>query len=131
MVCPHKSTSGFPAKLVGFIESMALPPWLLLLIINFVLLIVGTVLEPPAAILVLTPLLLPIVLQAGVDPIHFGVIIVVNLMIHGLTPPLGMLIFVVSGVTQIPASELFRAVVPYLLALLVSLAILCAWAIIF
>lgn len=58
-------------------------------------------------------------------------IIVVNLMIHGLTPPLGILIFVVSGVTRIPASELFRAVVPYLLALLVSLAILCAWAIIF
>jgi TRAP-type C4-dicarboxylate transport system permease large subunit len=52
-------------------------------------------------------------------------------MIHGLTPPLGMLIFVVSGVTRIPATALFKAVVPYLLALLVSLVILCAWAIIF
>ena len=70
-------------------------------------------------------------MAAGIDPIHFGVILVVNLMIHGLTPPLGMLIFVVSGVTRIPATALFRAVVPYLVSLLVSLAILCAWAIFF
>lgn len=102
-----------------------------ILLSNVILFAVGLVLDIGAAILLFGPILLPAAVAAGIDPIQFGVIIVVNLMIHGLTPPLGMLIFVVSGVTRIPASELFRAVVPYLLALLVSLAILCAWAIIF
>nr|WP_205930411.1 TRAP transporter large permease subunit [Rhizobium leguminosarum] len=102
-----------------------------ILLSNVILLVIGLILDIGAAILLLGPILLPAAVAAGIDPIQFGVIIVVNLMIHGLTPPLGMLIFVVSGVTRIPASELFRAVVPYLLALLVSLAILCAWAIIF
>ena len=102
-----------------------------ILLSNIILLVVGLVLDIGAAILLFGPILLPAAVAAGIDPIHFGVIIVVNLMIHGLTPPLGMLIFVVSGVTRIPASALFKAVVPYLLALLVSLAILCAWAIIF
>jgi len=101
-----------------------------ILLSNVILLAVGLVLDIGAAILLFGPILLPAAIAAGIDPIQFGVIIVVNLMIHGLTPPLGMLIFVVSGVTRIPASELFRAVVPYLLALLVSLAILCGWAII-
>ncbi|WP_117192726.1 TRAP transporter large permease [Rhizobium terrae] len=102
-----------------------------IILANIVLLLVGLVLDIGAAILLFGPILLPAAIAAGVDPIHFGVILVVNLMIHGLTPPLGMLIFVVSGVTRIPASALFRAVVPYLLALLASLAILCAWAVIF
>ncbi|WP_028742106.1 TRAP transporter large permease subunit [Rhizobium leguminosarum] len=102
-----------------------------ILLSNVILLVVGLVLDIGAAILLFGPILLPAAVAAGIDPIQFGVIIVVNLMIHGLTPPLGMLIFVVSGVTRIPASELFRAVLPYLFALLVSLAILCVWAIIF
>ncbi|TQN61580.1 TRAP transporter large permease subunit [Agrobacterium tumefaciens] len=102
-----------------------------LLLSNLILLVVGLVLDIGAAILLFGPILLPAAVAAGIDPIHFGVILVVNLMIHGLTPPLGMLIFVVSGVTRIPATALFRAVVPYLVSLLVSLAILCAWAILF
>ncbi|MNE19069.1 Sialic acid TRAP transporter permease protein SiaT [compost metagenome] len=102
-----------------------------LLLSNLILLVVGLVLDIGAAILLFGPILLPAAVAAGIDPIHFGVILVVNLMIHGLTPPLGMLIFVVSGVTRIPATALFQAVVPYLLSLLVSLAILCAWAIVF
>ncbi len=102
-----------------------------LLLSNLILLVVGLVLDIGAAILLFGPILLPAAVAAGIDPIHFGVILVVNLMIHGLTPPLGMLIFVVSGVTRIPATALFRAVVPYLVSLLVSLAILCAWAIFF
>jgi hypothetical protein len=65
------TTSGFPARLVGAIASLHLETWLLLLIINVVLLFVGTVPEPPAAILILTPLLMPLIIQAGVDQIHF------------------------------------------------------------
>lgn len=99
-----------------------------LLLSNVVLLAAGLVLDIGAAILLLGPILLPVAISAGIDPIQFGVIVVVNLMIHGLTPPLGILIFVVGGVTQVPAAALFRAAAPYLAALLVSLLILSAFA---
>lgn len=97
---------------------------------NLILLVAGLVLDIGAAILLFGPILLPAAVAAGIDPIHFGVILVVNLMIHGLTPPLGMLVFVVSSVTKVPAAALFRAVIPYLTALLVALALLCALAVI-
>ncbi|MFD9902002.1 TRAP transporter large permease subunit [Mesorhizobium sp. NPDC059025] len=102
-----------------------------LVAINLILLVVGLVLDIGAAILLFSPIFLPIAVAAGIDPIHFGVILVVNLMIGGLTPPVGMLVYVVSGVTRIPAPTLFRAILPYLAALLVSLAILSAWALFF
>jgi len=101
-------------------------PLAVLLLSNLVLLVAGLVLDIGAAILLLAPILLPAAVAAGIDPTGFGVVIVVNLMIHGLTPPLGMLVFVVSGVTRIPAGAVFLAVIPYLLALLVSLALICA-----
>ncbi len=120
--------SGLVTNFVTLLGGSALA---VIILSNVILLLVGIVLDIGAAILLFGPILLPAAVAAGIDPIHFGVILVVNLMIHGLTPPLGMLIFVVSGVTRIPAAALFRAVVPYLVALLVSLAILCAWAITF
>jgi tripartite ATP-independent transporter DctM subunit len=98
-----------------------------LLLSNIILMMVGLVLDIGAAILLFGPILLPAAIAAGIEPVHFGVIIVVNLMIHGLTPPIGMLIFVVSGVTRVPATALFRAVMPYLFALLIALALICAW----
>ncbi|WP_422038004.1 TRAP transporter large permease subunit [Rhizobium sp. PP-CC-3G-465] len=102
-----------------------------LLLSNLVLLALGLILDIGAAILLIGPVLLPAAVAAGIDPVHFGVILVVNLMIHGLTPPLGLLVYVVSGVTGVPASALFRAVLPYLTALLVSLFILSALALVF
>lgn len=110
--------------IAGAVHSFGSSPWLVLLMANLVLLLAGLVLDIGAAILLLGPILLPVATAAGIDPIHFGVILVVNLMIHGLTPPLGMLIFVVSGVTGVEAAQLFRAVLPYLCALLVALLIL-------
>ncbi|MCD7109269.1 TRAP transporter large permease subunit [Rhizobium sp. DKSPLA3] len=102
-----------------------------LLLSNLVLLALGLILDIGAAILLIGPVLLPAAVAAGIDPVHFGVILVVNLMIHGLTPPLGLLVYVVSGVTGVPASALFRAVLPYLGALLVALFILSALALVF
>jgi tripartite ATP-independent transporter DctM subunit len=110
------------------VHALGNSPLLVLLMANLVLLVFGLLLDIGAAILLLGPILLPVAVSAGIDPIHFGVILVVNLMIHGLTPPLGMLIFVVSGVTRVPAAQLFRAVLPYLGALLVALLILSALA---
>jgi tripartite ATP-independent transporter DctM subunit len=120
--------SGLLTNFVTLLGGSALA---VIILSNVILLVAGLALDIGAAILLFGPILLPAAVAAGIDPIHFGVILVVNLMIHGLTPPLGLLIFVVSGVTGVPAPALFRAVVPYLVALLTSLAILCAWAIIF
>lgn len=105
------------------------PVWVLLLC-NLVLLLAGLVLDIGAAILLLGPILLPVAVVAGIDPIHFGVILVVNLMIGGLTPPVGILVYVVSGVTRVPASSLFRSLLPYHAALLVALFLLCLFALI-
>ncbi|RWR27716.1 TRAP transporter large permease subunit [Sinirhodobacter populi] len=106
-------------------------PGMVLLAACIILLIVGLFLDIGAAILLFGPLLLPVVSQAGIDPIAFGVILVVNLMIGGLTPPVGILVFVVSGISRVPAQALFRAGLPYLVALLGALALLCLVAILF
>jgi tripartite ATP-independent transporter DctM subunit len=100
-------------------------PFAVMLLANVVLLVAGLVLDIGAAILLLAPLLLPAAVLAGIDPIQFGVILVVNLMIHGLTPPLGILVYVASGVSGARPAQVFREVIPLLLALLAALAVLC------
>lgn len=125
------ATDGIAGHVSDFVAALGGSAFAVLLLANLILLVAGLVLDIGAAILLLGPILLPAAIAAGIDPVHFGVILVVNLMIHGLTPPIGMLVFVVSGVTKVPASSLFRAVLPYLAALLVSLVILCAYALIF
>lgn len=118
--------SGIVSNFVMLLGGSALA---VLLLSNLILFVAGLVLDIGAAILLFGPILLPAAVAAGIDPIHFGVILVVNLMIHGLTPPVGMLIFVVSGVTRVSATALFRAVVPYLVSLLVALVILSGLAV--
>lgn len=116
--------------LSSFVTGFGLGPLEMLIVINVLLLLIGLVLDIGAAILLFAPIFLPLAVAADIDPIHFGVILVVNLMIGGLTPPVGMLVFVVSGVTRVPAGVLFRAILPYLAALLLSLTLLTAGAII-
>lgn len=107
------------------VTSLGGGPFAVMLLANIVLLIAGLVLDIGAAILLLGPLLLPAAIMAGIDPIQFGVILVVNLMIHGLTPPLGILVYVASGVSGARPAQVFREVIPLLLALLAALAVLC------
>lgn len=111
-------------QMAGLVTSLGGGPYAVMLLANLVLLVAGLFLDIGAAILLLAPLLLPVAIAAGLDPIQFGVILVVNLMIHGLTPPLGILVYVVSGITRVPASAVFRAVLPLLGTLLVALAVL-------
>lgn len=91
------------------------------------LLIVGCFLDIGAALLIFCPLLMPLAVSAGFDPIHFGLVVVVTMMIGGLTPPVGVLVFVVSGTTGIPAASIFRAVLPLIGALLAGLALIVAF----
>jgi len=109
------TTSGMPQQLIGEINALQLPPWALLLSINLVLLVMGSFLEPPAAILILTPLLLPIVQGVGVSPIHFGIIMAVNLSIGMYTPPFGLNLFASQAVFHSPLGTIYRGVLPFLL----------------
>jgi C4-dicarboxylate transporter DctM subunit len=118
------TTSGYPAQLVAFVEGLKLEPWMLLLVINIILLFVGSVLEPPAAILLLTPLLTPIVYAAGVDPIHFGIIVTVNLAIGLFMPPFGLNLFAANALFKTPLPDLYRGVLPFIMVYLVMLALI-------
>jgi C4-dicarboxylate transporter, DctM subunit len=118
------TTSGFPAKLIAFVDHLGLATWILLLVINVILLFVGSVLEPPAAILLLTPLLAPIAYQAGVDPIHFGIIFTVNLAIGMFMPPFGLNLFASHALFGTPLPKLYRGVLPFLLIYLGMLLVI-------
>jgi C4-dicarboxylate transporter DctM subunit len=108
------TTSGMPQVLVAEIQALHMPPWALLLSINVMLLIMGSFLEPPAAIMILTPLLLPVVQAVGVDPVHFGIIMAVNLSLGMYTPPFGLNLFASQAVFQTPLGNIYRGVVPFL-----------------
>ena len=111
-------------QMAGLVTSLGAGPLAVALGANLVLLVAGLFLDIGAAILLLAPLLLPVAIAAGLDPVQFGVVLVVNLMIHGLTPPLGILVYVVSGIMRVPAGAVFRAVIPLLGVLLVALTLL-------
>jgi tripartite ATP-independent transporter DctM subunit len=101
---------------------------LLLLLINLFLLVVGCFLETIAAITILVPVLLPLITKVGVDPVHFGVIMVLNLMIGLLTPPVGMVLFILSRISGLTFERTTAAVAPFLVPLLVSLAAVTWWS---
>jgi C4-dicarboxylate transporter DctM subunit len=109
------TTSGIPQKIIAEVNAMHLPPWALLLAINVILLIMGSFLEPPAAILILTPLMLPVVQAIGIDPIHFGIIMTVNLSIGMYTPPFGLNLFASQAIFHTPLVNIYRGVLPFLL----------------
>lgn len=107
------TVNGIPQALAGWLTDMPVPNWVLLVAINVLLLIVGCFMDTASAILVMTPLLLPIATALGVDPIHFGIIVTVNLSIGMFTPPLGLSIFITQGMFKANLPALYRALMPY------------------
>jgi C4-dicarboxylate transporter, DctM subunit len=108
------TTSGIPQQIVAAIDALHMSKWELLLSLNLGLLIAGSFLEPPAAILILTPLLLPIVRAVGVNPIHFGIIVAVNLSLGMYTPPFGLNLFSSQAIFNAPLSRIYLGVLPFL-----------------
>jgi tripartite ATP-independent transporter DctM subunit len=96
-------------------------PFVFLLLVNLVLILLGAVIEPTSALVISVPILLPIALQFGVDPLHFGVVVILNLMIGLLTPPIGAVLFVISAVTKVSVHETFLGAAPFLIPLLAVL----------
>jgi C4-dicarboxylate transporter, DctM subunit len=107
------TTSGIPQNLIGTIDAMRLPAWQTLLFVNLGLLAAGSFLEPPAAILILTPLLLPVVQAAGIGAIHFGIIMAVNLSIGLYLPPFGLNLFAARAIFNVPMGMIYRGVLPF------------------
>ena len=113
-----------PQAISAWILSHFTSKIVLLLVINVFLLIVGMVMDTTPAILILTPILLPIVQAVGVDPIHFGVIMVVNLAIGFVTPPIGVNLFVASSLTDIPLMDIARKAMPMIVYFLIALIVI-------
>jgi tripartite ATP-independent transporter DctM subunit len=117
------TATGVTAAIAQWVLAFTKEPWVFLLLANVLMLFVGCFLEPTAAITILVPLLLPIARQLGVDPVHFGLVMVLNLMIGLLHPPRGMVLFVLARVAKLGVERTTVAILPWLVPLL-SLVIL-------
>jgi C4-dicarboxylate transporter DctM subunit len=115
------TTERIPQAIAESIVQIGMEPWMFLLVVNVLLLIAGNFMEPTGIILILAPILFPIATQLGIDPIHLGIIMVVNMEIGMVTPPVGLNLFVTSGVTGMNLMQVTRAAVPWLSVLLVFL----------
>jgi TRAP-type C4-dicarboxylate transport system permease large subunit len=98
--------------------------WTFLIIVNILLLIVGCFLDTIAAITILVPILMPIAARYGIDPVHLGLIITLNLMIGLLTPPVGMILFVLSRISKLSIERTTMAILPWLVPLFIALGII-------
>ena len=113
-----------PATLVDVVSGWQLSPWMILLALNVLFLVVGCFIDPLSAILVLTPLLMPLVKAAGIDPVHFGIVITTNLAIGMFHPPFGLNIFVTQSLFRFPLPVIYRGIVPFIYLYLIALALI-------
>jgi len=118
------TTEQIPQTITAWVVEQGFSPVTFLLVLNLVLLVAGSFMEPSAIILILAPILFPIAMQLGIDPIHLGVIMVVNMEIGMLTPPTGLNLFVASAVTGQPLTTVIRASAPWLILLLAFLLLI-------
>jgi len=118
------TATGVTADIAAWVLAFTKEAWVFLLLANLLMLFVGCFLEPTAAITILVPILLPIATQLGIDPIHFGLVMVLNLMIGLLHPPMGMVLFVLARVAGLSFERTTMAILPWLVPLLVSLGII-------
>jgi C4-dicarboxylate transporter, DctM subunit len=115
------TTERIPQTIAEHIVAFGMSPWMFLLVVNVILLIAGNFMEPTGIILILAPILFPIATELGIDPIHLGVIMVVNMEIGMVTPPVGLNLFVTSGITGMSLVQVTKAALPWLSVLLVFL----------
>ena len=110
-----------PSSLASTVLSYSTNPYVIMLLVVLVILLTGIFIETASALIILTPVLLPLVTQLGIDPIHFGLIIVVGLAIGMITPPVAINLYVASSVTRLPLEQITKAIIPYLLVLIAVL----------
>jgi C4-dicarboxylate transporter DctM subunit len=115
------TTERIPQAIAEQILAWGMPSWAFLIVVNVLLLIAGNFMEPTGIILILAPILFPIATELGIDPVHLGIIMTVNLEIGMVTPPVGLNLFVTAGITKMSIMEVVRAALPWLSVLLVFL----------
>lgn len=121
------TSENIPATLRGMLQGLQLSPLVFLLLANLVLLVLGAFLEGSTIILIILPVLLPTAVALGIDPVHFGVMAVLNIMIGLVTPPYGLLLFMMMKIANVSFSELMAEVWPYLLVMLGALVLVTFW----
>lgn len=118
------TTEQIPQGISAAALAVELSPWTFLLLVNLILLIAGNLMDPTSVVLILAPVIFPIAMQLGIDPVHLGVIMVVNMEIGMVTPPVGLNLFVASGVAGLPLTSVVRSCLPWLLLLLAFLIVI-------
>jgi TRAP-type C4-dicarboxylate transport system permease large subunit len=118
------TATGVTREIAAWVLGFTQQAWVFLLLANLLMLFVGCFLEPTAAITILVPILLPIATQLGIDPVHFGLVMVLNLMIGLLHPPMGMVLFVLARVAGLSFERTTMAILPWLVPLLLSLVVI-------
>ena len=121
------ATENIPTQIASLLSAMDLTQFQFLMVVNVTFLLLGMVLDATTVILIVVPLLIPACRELGVDLVHFGIITVVNLMIGLITPPYGILLFVINGTTNIPINDIIRNVLPFMVVLIGALITLTAF----
>lgn len=110
--------SGVPTALVSLAADWGLTPWQFLIALNLIMLVLGMFLDAVAVLLIVTPIVLPLLEPLGIDPVHFAIILIVNMEIAFITPPIGLNLFVLSSIARAPVSEAIRGVLPFIAAMI-------------
>lgn len=113
-----------PQHLAQLVGSLNLDRWMFLILINVVLLVLGMLLDTTAILILVAPVMVPVVTAMGIDPVHFGIVMIVNMMIGLITPPVGMALFVTASIADVSAASVARESVPYVVALILVLALI-------
>jgi C4-dicarboxylate transporter DctM subunit len=119
--------TGVPTAIVDFAVGRELEPWQFLLFLSLIMIVLGTVLDAIAVLLIVTPIVLPTLAGLGIDRVHFGIVLIVNMEIAFLTPPIGLNLFVLSSIAKAPIAEAIRGVAPFVALLFVFLVIVISF----
>lgn len=124
VVFAHFLTSErIPHSIAEFLIQKEMTWWMFLIVVNILLFVMGQFMEPSSVVMIMTPLLLPIAVSLGIDPIHFGIIMVINMEIGMITPPVGLNLFVASSLTGLSLKDVVISVLPWLIVMLVGLVL--------
>ena len=119
----YLSWERIPHQLTQALMTFSGSPWLMLIVINIFLLILGMFLEGGAVLIIVAPLLVPVIKSMNIDIIHFGLVLIVNIMIGGITPPFGSMMFTTCSITKAPVGDFIREIGPFIVALLLVLLV--------
>ncbi len=116
--------SGVPTAIVDLAVALDMQPWQFLLALNIIMFVMGMFLDAVAVLLIVTPIVLPVLGQLGIDPIHFGIVLIVNMEIAFLTPPIGLNLFVLSSIARAPITDAIKGIWPFIILMVIFLMLI-------